>query len=155
MSTITNTYNLSGNQIVNTQTSGSVNYNVYGSAVFSGSTITGNFVNMSFFFDEYNLITGLNLLEAFVSRDFTFSGYALGLINSGTSGSYLSGSLYQRTPGNVKTPFVDFSLNSGLYFYASGGFAQPITGMNRVGMDLYRVVQGMTGLSVGIFGAGI
>jgi len=123
--------------------------------IYNIAQITGNFVNLSFFFDEYNLVTGLNLLEAFVSRDFTFSGYALGLINSGTSGAFLSGSLYQRTPANVKTSFLSFSLNSGLFFYASGGLNQPISGMNRVGIDLYRVVQGMTGLSVGVFGAGI
>lgn len=136
----TNTYNI---------TNGTAN------TVYNIAQITGNFVNLSFFFDEYNLVTGLNLLEAFVSRDFTFSGYALGLINSGTSGAFLSGSLYQRTPANVKTSFLSFSLNSGLFFYASGGLNQPISGMNRVGIDLYRVVQGMTGLSVGVFGAGI
>jgi len=138
--TATNTYNI---------TNGTAN------TVYNIGQITGNFVNMSFFFDEYNLITGLNLLEAFVARDFTFSGYALGLITSGTSGSFFSGSLYQRTTGNAKVPFVDFSLNSGRYIYISGGLNQTISGMNRIGIDIYRVVQGMTGLSVGIFGAGI
>lgn len=153
---INNTFNITSGT-VNVTNSGVANntYNGTTNTIYNIAQITGNFVNLSFFFDEYNLVTGLNLLEAFISRDFTFSGYALGLVNSGTSGAFLSGSLYQRTPTNVKTPFVDFSLNSGLFFYASGGLSQPISGMNRVGIDLYRVVQGMTGLSVGVFGAGI
>jgi len=136
----TNTYNI---------TNGTTN------TIYNIAQITGNFVNLSFFFDEYNLVTGLNLMEAFIARDFTFSGYALGLVNSGASGAFLSGSLYQRTTGNAKVPFVNFSLNSGRYIYISGGLNQPISGMNRIGIDIYRVVPGMTGLSVGVFGAGI
>jgi hypothetical protein len=107
---------------------------------------------MSFYFDQYSLYTGLNIIESFVSRDFNFTGYALGTINSGTQG-FFSGSFYQRDQSNTKTNFLDISLNSGLLFKSSGGFSQPISGLNRVGLDIYRIGTGITGLSVGFFGA--
>lgn len=119
--------------------------------IFTG--ITGNFVSMSFYFDEYNLTTGLNSFETFVARDFFFTGYALGVINTGTQG-FFSGSFYQRTPINTKTNFVDFSLNSGTFFSGRGAFNQVVSGMNRVGLDIYRLGTGITGLTVGLFGVG-
>lgn len=118
---------------------------------FSG--ITGNFVNMSLFYDQYNLATGLNSVESFVARSFFFTGYAVGAINSGTQGLF-SGSLYQRTPTNVKTNFLNFGLPAGNFFTGLGGFNQQITGMNRVGLDIYLIGTGLTGVSVGIFGVG-
>lgn len=144
---ITNT--ASGNQTntVNNY-SGTVNTNPI---ILNG--ITGNFVNMSFYFDESNLITGLSLVETFIARDFTFTGYGLGLIVSGRDG-FLSGSLYQRNSTNTKTKFIDFSLNSGIVWYASGGFQQTISGMNRVGVDLVRLSSGCTGFALGAFGVG-
>jgi hypothetical protein len=122
-----------------------------GSIMISG--ITGNFVNMSFFFDQFNLTTGLNLLEGFVSRDFFFTGYALGAYNSGTQG-LISGSIYQRNTINVKTELTNFVFNSGTFFYASGGFSQVASGMNRIGVDILRIGTGVTGFSVGVFGVG-
>lgn len=118
---------------------------------FSG--ITGNFMNMSFYFDEFNLVTGLNQSESFISRDFFFTGYAVGAIQSGTQG-FFSGSFYQRTMTNVKTNFINFGMNSGQFFTGVGGFNQTISGMNRVGLDIYRIGTGITGLSVGLFGVG-
>jgi len=121
--------------------------------IFNLSGITGNFVNMSFYFDEYNLTTGLNQIEAFVSRDFFFTGYAIGAINSGTRGGF-SGSFYQRTTINTKINFRDISLNTGQFFTGVGGSNQIISGMNRVGLDIYSIGTGITGLSVGLFGVG-
>lgn len=118
---------------------------------FSG--ITGNFVNMSFWFDQYNLATGLNTIEAVVGRSFFFTGYSVGTIETGTQG-FFSGSFYQRTPTNAKTRFIDFSLNSGVFFRASGGYNQTVTGLNRIGLDIYTIGTGITGLSVGLFGVG-
>lgn len=151
--TSTNTFNNSGN--INVTSSGTVTNNFNGAVnnVTNLSGITGNFVNISFWYDQYNLATGLNSIETFVGRSFTFTGYGLGTINSGTQG-FFSGSFYQRTPTNTKTNFVDFSLNSGLYYYAAGGFNQEISGQNRVGLDIYRIGTGITGLSVGLFGVG-
>lgn len=152
---VTNIFNITSGD-ASVSSSGTVN-NTFNGTVNSTINInqpTGNFVNMSFYFDEYNLVTGLNLLECFVGRDFTFTGFALGLINTGTAGGFLTGSLYQRTSTNTKTAFVDFSINSGSYFSALGGFGQVISGMNRVGIDIYQIVTGMTGLSVGAFGVG-
>ena len=129
-------------------TSGSTINNNYS---FTG--ITGNFVNMSFYYNASTLATGLNNVEAFVGRTFFFTGYAIGSITSGTQGIF-SGSLYQRTPTNTKTNFINFSMNSGLFFTSSGGFNQQVTGLNRVGLDIFQIGTGLTGLSIGIFGVG-
>lgn len=143
---ITNTFNAN----VNSDT-----FNVVGTVnnTFNMSGVTGNFVNMSFYFQEYGLYTGYNLAESFIGKSFYFTGYALGLVNSGTNG-ILSGSLYQRSPEGVKSPFVNFTLSTGFFFYASGGFSQQISGLHRVGLDISNIGSGMTGLTVGIFGVG-
>jgi len=151
--TATNTFNTSGTTTVTNNGTATNNFNGQTTNVTNLSGITGNFVNMSFWYDSLNLSTGLNTIEAFVSRSFFFTGYGLGAINSGTQG-YFSGSFYQRTPLNTKTNFVDFSLNSGMFFTGVGGLYQEISGMNRVGLDIYRIGTGITGLSVGLFGVG-
>jgi hypothetical protein len=125
---------------------------VSNNAINVGS-VTGNFVNISFYFDQYNLNTGSNQIEAFVGRNFTFTGYAVGAITSGTQG-FFSGSFYQRTTVGVKVPFRDFSFNSGQFFTGVGGLSQTISGLNRVGLDILALGTGMTGVSVGIFGVG-
>lgn len=122
-------------------------------SVYNLSGITGNFINMGFWFDQFSLATGLNMIETPIGRDFTFTGYMLGTINTGTQG-FFSGSFYQRTPTNTKINFVDFSLNSGVLFSSAGGFSQIISGLNRVGIDIYRIGTGFTGVSVGLFGVG-
>ncbi len=149
---VTNTFNItSGNAVVNS--SGTV------ANIFNGTTYatinqpTGNFVNMSFWFDEYSLTTGLNLTEALVGRDFLFTGYAIGAINSGTQGSF-SGSFYQRNQTSVKTTFVSFGMAAGQFFSGRGGFSQTVSGLNRVGLDIYSIGTGLTGLSIGLFGVG-
>ncbi len=108
---------------------------------------------MSFYFDEFSLYTGLNIVESIVGRDFFFTGYAIGAINSGTQGGF-SGSFYQRDMLNAKTNFVTFGLNTGQFFSGRAGFNQIISGMNRVGLDIYGIGTGLTGLSVGLFGVG-
>lgn len=145
MSITTNTFNATG-VLNNTFNAAPISNN------FTGP-ITGNFVNISFFFEPYNLNTGLAQVEAFVARDFTFTGYAVGAQTSGTQG-FMSGSLYQRTTLGVKVPFRDFSYNSGQFFTGVGGLSQTISGMNRVGIDILRLGTGMTGLTVGLFGVG-
>lgn len=146
----TGTVNISGSGVFNV-TGGTVNS--YTTNNYSFGTITGNFVNMSFYFDEYTLATGLNFVETIIGREFTFTGYALGAITSGTQG-FFSGSFYQRTPTNAKTSFLNFSFNSGLYFASNGGYSQTISGLNRVGLDILRIGTGLTGVTVGLFGVG-
>lgn len=126
---------------------------ITGTQVYNLSGITGNFVNMSFYFDEFSLATGLNQVEAFVGRDFFFTGYAIGAINSGTQGSF-SGSFYQRNQVNAKTTFVSFGMPPGQFFSGRGGFVQIVSGLNRVGLDIYSIGTGLTGLSLGLFGVG-
>lgn len=154
---ITNTFNITSGNVNVTSTGTTTNtYNVSGGTLnnnFNLSGITGNFVNMSFYYDSTTLATGFNNAEAFVGRSFFFTGYALGVINTGTQGMF-SGSLYQRTPNNVKTNFINFSLRSGMFFSGVGGFAQEISGLNRVGLDIYLIGTGITGLSIGVFGVG-
>ena len=151
--TATNTFNTSGAATVTNNGTATNNFNGQTTNVTNLSGITGNFVNMSFWYDESNLSTGLNTIEAFVSRSFYFTGYGLAVINTGTQG-FFSGSFYQRTSTNAKTNFIDFSLNSGMFFTGVGGYNQEISGMNRVGLDIYRIGTGITGLSVGLFGVG-
>lgn len=149
---ITNTFTITSGT-TNVVNSGTSSNTFNGTTTLNINNPTGNFVNMSFWFDQYSLGTGLNTIESFVARDFTFTGYALGVINSGTQG-FFSGSFYQRTSTNTKTNFVDFSLNSGQFFVAAGGYSQTVSGLNRVGLDIYRIGTGITGLSIGLFGVG-
>lgn len=147
MSTINNLYD--GQLVSNAYNS--VSGVVSNSVSVSG--ITGNFVNMSFFLDQYSLSSGLNVIEGFVARDFTFTGYALGAYNSGTKG-IITGSIYQRTTTNTKVELIPFSFNSGVFFSAQGGLIKTISGMNRVGIDILGIGTGVTGFSIGIFGVG-
>jgi hypothetical protein len=157
---VNNTFNItSGNVTVLNSGTVTNNLNLTNSNynnIVSISGITGNFVNMSFYFDEYGLMTGNNLVESFVGRDFIFTGYAIGAINSGTPsvGPFFTGSLYQRTTTNTKVPFAVIGIPNGSHFRAVGGFSQVISGLNRVGFDLSGVPTGMTGVSIGIFGFG-
>lgn len=137
-----------------------LNAAIIGATIYTGTTnnysitgVTGNFVNMSFYFDEFGLYTGVNVVESLVGRNFFFTGYAIGAINSGTQG-FFSGSFYQRNTLSIKTNFINFSLNSGQFFTGVGGYNQVISGMNRVGLDIYQIGTGITGLSVGLFGVG-
>ena len=151
---VTNTFNItSGSAVVSSSGTVSNTFNGTVNSVTNLSGITGNFVTMSFYYDENNLSTGLNTIESFVSRDFTFTGYAAGVITTGTQGAF-SGSFYQRTPTNAKTTFINFGLPAGQFCTGRGGFAQVISGMNRVGLDIYTIGTGITGLSVGLFGVG-
>ena len=156
-----NTFNITGTGTINitATSSGSMSnvYNNYSGTINTNPTIlngiTGNFVNISFFFDEFNTATGLNLVEGFVSRDFTFTGYAVGAYVSGTHGR-LSGAFYQRSQTNAKTQITPFSFESGMHFTGQGGFSQTISGMHRVGVDIFSLMTGITGISVGLFGVG-
>lgn len=155
-----NTYNITGtgtNNIYPTSSGSMTNtYNVSGTLNTNPlflNGITGNFVNISFFFDETNLATGLNLIEGFVSRDFIFTGYAIGAYITGVAG-VLTGIIYQRDTGNIKNQVTPFSFASGSFFTGKGGFNQTISGMNRIGIDIYRLLTGVTGVSIGIFGVG-
>lgn len=154
---ITNTFNItSGNTNVTSTGTTTNTFNQSGGVLnnnFNISGVTGNFVNMAFWFDSTTLATGLNNIEAMVGRSFTFTGYGIGVINTGTQG-FFSGSLYQRTQLNTKTNFIDLSLNSGVQFKANGGFNQIVSGLNRVGLDIYLIGTGITGLSIGVFGVG-
>jgi hypothetical protein len=124
----------------------------------SGGTITGNFVNMSFFFNPVN--TGLNLAESFVVKTFNITGFSLGCIASGTGqsiGGYnapLSGDFYTRDTGNNKTVIQNFIFQSGMVYSGVVGISLPVTGMMRIGIDLTNTLGALQGLSVGIFGFG-
>lgn len=124
----------------------------------NSGTITGNFVNMSFFLNPVN--TGLNLAEAFVSRTFNVTGYALGCTSSGTGLSIagfpgpLSGDLYYRDLSNNKTIFQNFTFNSGIFSSVSGNLAITVTGMYRIGIDLTNTLGGLANFSIGVFGFG-
>ena len=157
-----NTYFISGTGTVNLSytATGSIN-NVFNnvSGTINNNTnylisgVTGNFVNMSFYFDEFNLSTGLNLIEAFVGRSFIFTGFAVGVWASGTQGT-ITGNAYQRDRNNTKQSLFDFYLNSGVFTTGVGGFLNTVTGLNRVGLSIFNVGTGFTGLSIGIFGMG-
>lgn len=123
----------------------------------NSGVITGNFVNVSFFFNPIN--TGLDQGDAFISRTFQCTGFALGCRTSGygpvSGGALLSGALYVVDLNNNKTIFQNFTMNSGVYSYVSGGFAQIVTGMYRIGIDITQTLSGIANLAVGVFGFGI
>lgn len=121
--------------------------------------ITGNFVNVSFFLDPVN--TGLNLAEAFVAQTFLMTGFALGCVTSGSGPSsagagLLSGSIYTRSfSTNSKTTRNSFTFNSGVFSYFSGNMSYPITGMDRIGIDVTNTLSGIEKMSIGVFGFGL
>lgn len=123
----------------------------------NSGVVTGNFVNLSFFMDP--VTTGLNLAEAFVSRSFNMTGFALGCVTSGAGlnagAGPMSGSFYVRDLANNKVTIQSFTFNPGLYSYVSGGLAVPITGMSRIGVDLTQTLSGIAKLSFGAFGFGV
>ena len=123
----------------------------------SGAYITGNFVNLSFFVDP--VLTGLDLADAWISRTFQFTGFALGCLTSGNGpyvpGAILSGHIYCRDLNNIKTTLQSFTLNTGVYTSISGGFGIPVTGMYRMGIDLTSTISGISKLAIGAFGFGL
>lgn len=124
----------------------------------SGGIITGNFVNMSFFLNPVN--TGLNLAEAFIVKTFNITGFAVGCITSGTGiaiGGYpgpFSGDFYTRDTGNNKTIITGFTFNSGQYYSGYFNMSFPVTGYNRIGIDITNTLGGLSNMSIGIFGFG-
>ncbi len=119
--------------------------------------ITGNYVNLSFYFDP--VATGLATAEAFISRNINVTGYALGAVTSGAgpliSGGMLTGRLYARNPDNSTQIFQTFTFNSGVYYSFSGNLAVPLTGNQRIGVDILSSLSGIAKFSVGVFGFGI
>ena len=121
--------------------------------LLNSGTITGSFTVISYYMNPVS--TGLNAAEAFVGNNFQLSGIALGCWQSGagpTFGGVLSGAIYVRSLTNVKTQLFQFTFNSGINSYISGGFGYPITGYYRIGVDMTNTLSGIQGFSVGLFG---
>lgn len=115
--------------------------------------VTGNFVNVSFFLEP--VATGLNLAETWVGTPFTMTGFALGCIESGAKpffGGILSGNIYVRSMNNSKTIIRNFTFDTGQFSFFSGGFAQTISGMYRLGVDVTNTMSGISRFSIGMFG---
>lgn len=126
-----------------------------GSQVFeSGAYITGSFTNLSYFLSPGSQ-TGLNLAESFIGYTFQLTGFKIGCYTSGEkpyNGGILSGSLYLRNDNNVKIPIRNFTFDTGMFTYFSGGLAYTFTGGNRLGLDITNSISGIDGLSIGVFG---
>ena len=133
-----------------------------GNFINSG-TITGNFTNLSFYFDYP--FTGLYLSEAFISQKFTFTGYAIGCVSSGLGPAHLAfgysgnplfnlmtGNIYQRDLNNVVTEIAPFNFNSGLFSKVSGNFSVNVPALSRVGISLYSGLSGIKGLTFMVAG---
>jgi hypothetical protein len=122
----------------------------------NSGVMTGNFTNLSFFLSPATT-TGLDLAESFVTRNFFFTGFALGAVISGSgpsNGGILTGRIYQRDTGNNKIILNTFTFNSGAVYARSGVFSYPITGDNRLGIDLLNSLSGIDKFSVGVYGFG-
>lgn len=122
----------------------------------NSGTITGNFTNLSFFLSPVS--TGLYVAEAFVSRTFNMTGFALASVVSGSGplfGGVVSGDIYVNDLNNNKTIIQAFTFNSGITSYVSGGLSYVITGMSRMGLDITNTMSGIDKFSVGVFGFGI
>lgn len=113
--------------------------------------ITG-FSNYSFYID--NPQTGLNLKEIFIHKTFICTGYALGLVVSGTAAPAMSGQLYQRNTNNEKILISNFTLEEGLNF-KTGSVNTQISGMYRFGLDITGALTSASGFTLSIFGTGI
>lgn len=121
--------------------------------IASGGYITGSFTNISYYLSPVG--SGLNLAESFIGYRFNITGYKLGCITSGSYplfGGVLSGKLYVRDDNNIKTTLQNFTFNTGIFTYFSGGLGIPFTGGYRLGLDITNTMSGIEGFSVGVFG---
>lgn len=154
--------NVTGTGTVNIYPSGNPTLNVTGTNVYVNpviiGTITGNFTNISLFVDPS--ITGLDLVDVWASRSFLMTGYAIGVVTSGTSSlnpssrGIFSGSIYSRDLNNVKTTVQSFTFNSGVISTVVGSLSLPITGSSRLGLDITSTLSGITKMAIGLFGYG-
>lgn len=129
---------------------------------------TGDNVNINFYFDY--IYTGLNLVENFICKDFTITGYAIGAVNSGRGPGHLNsgasglqyfrpltGEIYQRDTLNNKSTLFGFSFNSG-QIYSGSGFDSSsylsFVGSNRLGVDIFSGLSGISNVTIGVFGFG-
>lgn len=156
-----NTYTITGTGTINLSyaATGSVN-NVINN--FSGTvnapalsigTVTGNFIEGSFFSDP--VATGLNLFETFIAHSFIFTGAAFACRSTGvgpTNGGILSGKLYQVDLNNTEQTLYSFTFTSGVIYSGSPGFNTVVTGRNRVGLSIFNSLSGIQKFTVGFFG---
>lgn len=122
--------------------------------LINSGVITGSFTSVSFFLSPGSQ-TGLNLAETFAGYSFNLTGFKLGCYTSGSkpqNGGILTGSLYLRDDNNVKMTIRNFTFDTGRFTYFSGGLGFPVTGGNRIGIDITNSISGIDGLSIGVFG---
>lgn len=118
--------------------------------------VTGNVVNMSFYLNPPS--SGLDLAESFVASSFNITGFKLGCVDTGVApllGGILSGRFYARDDNGNKTILRDFTFNTGVRTFFSGGLTIPFTGLNRLGIDITNTLSGISKFSIGVFGFGI
>lgn len=115
----------------------------------SGAILTAT--AMSFYFDEFNLATGLNLIEGFVNQAFYITGVALGARVAGAT-AVLTGQIYRRDTSNTKSFLYGFTLGSANTFGYVGGLNLQVQSLDSIGIDIFNFGTSLTGLRIGIFG---
>lgn len=129
-----------------------------GTTIFTGAfinsgTITGNFIEGSFFCDP--VATGLNLFETHIPHSFYLTGAAFACRTTGygpVNGAILSGKLYQVDLNNTEQTLLNFTFTSGIIYSGSPTLLVLFSGRNRLGLSLTNSLSGIEKFSVGYFG---
>lgn len=122
-----------------------------------------NHVVFSSYFDF--IYTGTNFNEIWVNDPMIVTGLRIGAIQSGTfagvlnSGASgiplfgpLTGRFYQRGINNDKVSIAPFSFNSGVIYQETFLPNLQVSGLSRIGIDIYSGLSGIGGVSFGLFG---
>jgi hypothetical protein len=82
------------------------------------------------------------------------TGIITGLIGSANSpySGALTGSFYYKDKYGNKNTVLNFGLNSGQFYSESSGFGFKVPSSNRVGIDIYNPLSGISDINISLFG---
>lgn len=104
----------------------------------------------NFFFDYP--FSGLNMIESYIQSNFFITGTIIGVNTTGNAGP-IGLNWYQRlTDGTSKISLFNDTFETGIYHKVNSKTNIPVTGINRLVLDITGVISGFQGLSIGIFG---
>lgn len=154
-------YALSGDWLTNTQPTQPLH--IINKEYLEDSGRVYNHVTISQYYDY--IYTGLNNNETWVYDALTITGWRIGAIASGTgpahfsSGSSgtpimtpLTGNWYQRGTGNTTGLIAQFSFNSGVIYLQNSVNNITVSGLSRIGLNLFSGLSGIQGVTFSLFG---
>jgi len=126
--------------------------NTIGISGGGGSSSPSVPVEMShnFFFDSP--FSGLNMIESYIQSNFFITGTIVGVNITGNAGP-MGLNWYQRlTNGTSKISLFNDTFETGIYHKVNSKTNIPVTGINRLVLDITGVISGFQGLSISVLG---